>query len=326
MAELEINNVFEVIKVSRPEAKESTLKQYVAQLTKLKKQFETDNYDFLLDIESVNEKLKDLKFTSVRNAYNAIIVLLMALNFDNRYDTLIENYSTLRDKLNQQYVDEQKTGVISDKQKDNFPTMDELQKLLGKLELEIRDKKLKSKRDMTPKEREILVVYTIFQMLIHLPTRNDMSDMILATPSYLKKTPNDEQMNYNYLLNTTHKTNDMKLILNNYKTEKTYGTKEIEVPESLKRVLRMYIKATGVKTGQTLFLTQTGQAMSRNTISALLLRVSQKLIGKRVSSTMIRKAVLSDKFRVKNEEQQKMAHIAGHDVATQNAVYIKSQQ
>ena len=323
MVELEINNVLDVIKVSRPEAKESTLKQYVAQLTKLKKQFETDNYDFLLDIESVNEKLKDLKFTSVRNAYNAIIVLLMALNFDNRYDTLIENYSTLRDKLNQQYVDEQKTGVISDKQKDNFPTMDELQTLLSKLELEIRDKKLKSKRDITPKEREILVVYTIFQMLIHLPTRNDMSDMILATPSYLKKTPTDEQMNYNYLLNTTQ---NMKLILNNYKTEKTYGTKEIEVPESLKRILRMYIKSTGVKTGQTLFLTQTGQSMSRNTISALLLRVSQKLIGKRVSSTMIRKAVLSDKFRVKNEEQQKFASIAGHNIAVQNAVYIKSQQ
>lgn len=323
MVELEINNVFEVIKVSRPQAKESTLKQYVAQLNKLKKEFETDNYDFLLDIESVNEKLKDLKFTSVRNAYNAIIVLLMALNFDNRYDTLIQNYSALRDKLNQQYVDEQQSGVISDKQKDNFPTMDELQSLVSKLEIEIRDKKLKTKRDMTPKERELLVVYTIFQMLIHLPTRNDMSDMILATPSYLKRTSTDEQMNYNYLLNTTK---NMKLILNNYKTEKTYGTKEIDVPESLKRILRMYIKATGVKTGQTLFLTQTGQAMSRNTISALLLRYSVKLIGKRVSSTMIRKAVLSSKFLEKNEEQQKMAHIAGHDVATQNAVYIKSQQ
>ena len=48
--------------------------------------FETDNWDFLNDPEKVEEKISHLHFTSRRNHYNAIIVLLMALNNDNKYD------------------------------------------------------------------------------------------------------------------------------------------------------------------------------------------------------------------------------------------------
>ncbi len=41
---------------------------------------------------------------------------------------------------------------------------------------------------------------------------------------------------------------------------------------------------------------------------------------------MMRKSVVSDKFAVKNEDQQKMAAIMGHDVATQNLVYVKKKE
>ena len=41
---------------------------------------------------------------------------------------------------------------------------------------------------------------------------------------------------------------------------------------------------------------------------------------------MLRKIVLSDKFGELKKEQEKMAQITGHSVATMNNVYIKEEQ
>ena len=69
--------VKELLMKARPDAKESTIKMYSSNLDKLKKMFDTDNYDFLNKLDDVSEKLKELHFTTQRNYYNAIIILLL---------------------------------------------------------------------------------------------------------------------------------------------------------------------------------------------------------------------------------------------------------
>ena len=80
------------IKKSRPNLKENSVKQYETHLNKLKKLFESDNYDFLSSPEKVAEKLEDKHYTSQRNSYNAIIILLLALNSDEKYNELLYYY------------------------------------------------------------------------------------------------------------------------------------------------------------------------------------------------------------------------------------------
>ena len=63
--------------------------------------------------------------------------------------------------------------------------------------------------------------------------------------------------------------------------------------------------------------------MTRNAISQLLTKQSQRLIGKKISSTMMRKIYLSDKYSEVNDEKEKDAKIMGHDVKTANLVYTK---
>ena len=48
--------------------------------------------------------------------------------------------------------------------------------------------------------------------------------------------------------------------------------------------------------------------------------------GKSISTTLLRKIVLSDMFQDTKEEQEKMAEITGHSVETMNKVYVKSGQ
>jgi hypothetical protein len=104
------DNPMDEIQKARPHLKPNTIKQYETHLNKLKKIFESDNYDFLSDPEKVNEALKDNAYTSRRNSFNAIIVLLMALNHDDKYTELIEKYDKMRNVLNSQYDEEMSSG------------------------------------------------------------------------------------------------------------------------------------------------------------------------------------------------------------------------
>ena len=107
----------DLISKARPNAKETTIKMYVSNLNKLMKIFETDDLNFLKDIDKVKNKLEDKHFTTQRNYYNSIIVYLMSKDKDNKQ---IEKYNEVRDELNKKYTDQQQSGVISDKQK-KFP-------------------------------------------------------------------------------------------------------------------------------------------------------------------------------------------------------------
>ena len=90
------DNIQESIQKSRPTLKTNTVKQYEINLNKLKKIFDTDSYDFLEKPKTVMDKISHLHYTSQRNHLNAIIVLLSALNTNEKYDKLLEEYGSVR--------------------------------------------------------------------------------------------------------------------------------------------------------------------------------------------------------------------------------------
>jgi hypothetical protein len=96
---IESKNPSEEIQKSRPNLKTNTVKQYVINLNKLKKIYDTDSYDFLKKPEDVMDKISNLHYLSQRNMLNAVIVLLMALNHKEEYDELLQEYGKLRDDI-----------------------------------------------------------------------------------------------------------------------------------------------------------------------------------------------------------------------------------
>ena len=308
-------NVNEIISKARPNSKPSTIKQYSIQLNQLKKMFETDNYDFLKNPKNVISKLEDKHFTTQRNFYNSIIVLLMALDKPKK---LIDEYIEIRDELNEKYNDSQ-TEKISEKQQKNFASMEEINDMLNQMLKEIKTKRLKTKGNLNGKERELLMMYTIFNMLKIIPTRNELAGMKLTTPKQYSKQDKD----FNYLVMGRDK---MYYMLNQYKTNKTYGNdKKIDVPTELSKIIRVYIRATDKKSGDTLFTTSTGNPISRNVLSQMLLKTSKKYIGKGVSTTLMRKIVVSHELGDLKKKQEDLADKMQHSIATQNKVYIKEQ-
>ena len=294
----------------RPHLKESTIKQYVSALKKLQKNFLAHDLEFLEYPDSVKEMLttgeKPLHFTTQRNIYNAIIIYLLALNHDNRYDEQLKVYKARMDELNEKYHQEQESGIISNKQSPNFITKDELESFIKTLKTHIK------------KDDQTRMVYVMFEILTRVPLRNDLAGMVMITPKRYTKLTDDDKKEHNYLVKDGK---GFTIIDNVYKTSKKYGEKKIAVDGSseLAKILRSYLRVMKYQNGSVIF------PITTNYMSQLLIKYSKLYAGKSISTTMIRKIIASDKFVDHKEEQEKYAKMMGHTVGTQNKVYVKKR-
>ena len=308
-------NIKEVISKARPNIKESTIKMYIGNLNKLKKIFEVDDFKFLKSPDKVAEKIDDKHFTTQRNYYNSIIILLMSLGADEYGDEL-EKYNTIRDELNKKYIDDNASGIVSEKQSKNLISYEELQGLIDEIKNVLDIPKLKKAETITAKQSKLLMVYVILSILIQNPMRNDLSNMLIISKKGYNSLTDDDKKENNYLL---VEKSSLQFVLNDYKTSKKYLEKKLNISKDVEKTIRMYMRLNGMKNGDVLF------PISRNGISQLLIKTSKKYIQKSISTTMIRKIVASHLLADVKEAEQKLAHKMGTDISTIKSVYVKTK-
>lgn len=313
-------NLIESLKKSRPNAKDSTINMYVANLTKLMKIFESENLKFLDSPEKVKGKLSELHFTTQRNYLNAVIVYLMSESEEPEEDKLIKEYVSLRNDYNKMYEEQNALGTISDKQKDSFVDISEVNKMIDQMAKEIKDKGIKKKEDLSPKDLALLQVYIIFNIYTRIPMRNDISGMETINKRSYNKLSETEKESKNHLVVNK---NAMFMELNKFKTSSKYESITIPIPKDLEKLLRLWIRINGMGV---LFKSSTGKPLSRNALSQLLIKTSKKYMDKSISTTMLRKIYLSSKYSEVKDEMAKDAEIMGHSTAMQGKVYIKKEQ
>ena len=317
------NNPSEDISEARPQLKTNTVKQYVTNLNKLKKMFETDDFDFLKNPEKVMEKIGDLHYLSQRNILNSIVVLLSALNNDGKHDKLLEEYGKLRDDKNSIYIEQNKSGEISSKQAPNFSTTDEIFKMINEMADDLKPLKKKSKDEITKKEMQLLQAYVLFNIYARMPFRNDLGNGAEAINQAQYKKLSDQQKKDNNYLVVPSKGN-LYWVMNKYKTSKTYEQLNlpIEDPE-LRKILRYYLKMTGMGV---LFKTSTGKPITKIELTKTLTKYSKKYLNKSIGSTILRKVYLSSKYSDVKDEMEKDAKMMGNSVGVQQSVYVKKPQ
>ena len=303
----------DLIKEARPNIKESTIKMYVGNLMKLMKMMDQDDLKFLKDIDKVKDKLSEKHFTTQRNYYNSIIIYLMT----KKDDKIVEEYNDIRDELNKKYVDDNASGVISDKQKGNFVELSEIKKMISDIENDLQLKKVKKKDTINKKEETLLMVYVILNILIRIPLRNDLSNMILLKKTQYNKLSDKEKEDNNYLV---MEKGGLKFVLNDYKTSKKYKEKILNIPKDLEKILRMYLKRMDFKVNDIIF------PISRNGLSQLLIKTSKKYLDKSISTTMLRKIVATDLLGDVKKAESELSKKMGTDISTIKSVYVKEEQ
>jgi len=300
---------------------EKTIKMYISNINKLYKilgnEEEMEDLDWLTDVEKITDILSDKHFTTLRNYLNSIIVSLQVTEYP---EELIKEYQSIRDEFNDKYIKENSTGVISAKQEENFASMDEINEVIKEMKEEIDSKKL-FRKDISPKEKALVQMYVIINILTQYPFRNDLAGMKLIKKKAFNNLSMDEKKKNNYLLQDK---NDFYFILNEYKTQAKYGEKKIKVEKNnLPSLLRKYIPLLD---SEYLFVSSTGKPFSRNALTQILSKTFEKYLGKKISTTLLRKIYMSSKYQGTKEEMEKDAEILGHDVGTGQLVYTKKKE
>lgn len=300
---------------------EKTIKMYISNINKLYKilgnQDEMEDLDWLTDVEKITDILSDKHFTTLRNYLNSIIVSLQVTEYP---EELIKEYQSIRDEFNDKYIKENSTGVISAKQEENFATMDEINGVIKEMKEEIDSKKL-FRKDISPKEKALVQMYVIINILTQYPFRNDLAGMKLIKKKAFNNLSMEDKKKNNYLLQDK---NDFYFILNEYKTQAKYGEKKIKVEKNnLPSLLRKYIPLLD---SEYLFTSSTGKPISRNALTQVLSKTFEKYLGKKISTTLLRKIYMSSKYQGTKEEMEKDAEILGHDVGTGQLVYTKKKE
>jgi hypothetical protein len=300
-------------------AKESTINTYIRSLEQLTKYMSKKDLDYLQDadlvlnfMDTMKNKVGDHITDSTKKSYlNAIIVYLQSQDTPN--ENLIKEYLKPRDQYNEKYAKAQKDSKISEKQKPNFANMDELQQLLDNMKQDIKQKKLFQKDNLNRYELAIIKAYIMFHFLIDLPIRNDLAGIKLIGKREYNTLSDDDKKKDNYIINSRP---NFLISLGDYKTNKLHGIKLWTINKKNEVLLKKWFKIMDIKKKDVIF------DMSRTDLSNLLINQSKKYLGKRISTTMIRKARASVNVESK-KDQENLADIMTHKVGTHAEIYTK---
>ena len=153
----------------------------------------------------------------------------------------------------------------------------------------------------------------MFHFLIDLPIRNELAGIKLIGKREYNKLSDDDKKNDNYIINSRP---NFVISLGDYKTNKLHGVKLFIINKKNEVLLKKWFKIMDIKKGDVIF------ELSRTDLSNLLINQSKKYLGKRISTTMIRKARASVNVETK-KEQESLADIMTHKVGTHAEIYTK---
>jgi len=267
----------------KPNLKESSIKLYLTNLKKIYREIECegrkeicnfDNLDFLNDYDKVMKTLEDENSNTKKNRLIAVVVSLQATEADKK---LIEKYQKSMLELAEQSNENYKKQEKSDKQKENWVEYKDLVNLVNEMLKRIKKHGILKKDVISKAEYNLLQEYIVLRFYLNFPLRNDLAEVKVISNK-------DED---NKIDNFLHVDGDkITLLLNDYKTAKTFGPQEYELDEKFSKIVRIFLKHN--TSGWFITKTNRQDPISANGITKLLNRLFMRELDKKISTSMIR--------------------------------------
>jgi len=309
----------------KPNLKESSVKLYITNLKKIYREIECggrkeqicsfDNLDFLNDYDKVMKTLEDENSNTKKNRLIAVVVTLQATEADKK---LIEKYQKSMIELAEQSNENYKKQEKSDRQKENWVEYKDLVNLTNEILKRIKKHDILKKDVISKAEYNLLQEYIVLRFYLNYPLRNDLAEVKVISSK------DEDNKKDNFLLVTPDK---ITLLLNDYKTVRTFGPQEYELDDKFSKIVRIFLKHN--TSGWFITKTNRQDPISANGITKLLNRLFLRELDKKISTSMIRSITASHDRRndatLKEIEalKKKVSKKYLHSLDTNNMIYRK---
>lgn len=310
----ELENVFKSMTTKKGKLSTISIKSYISKLNRisilcLNHSFNSDK--FLLSPKKVINCIDKSNLKQKKDYIGAICKYLTSKNVS---ENILKQY---REAMNKYKNDTTKTR---DK---NQATPENVEKSLSMQDIKTAIKNFQVQDEMDL--MDLLIVLFYFGNTDNFIPRNDLSNMKITTETYPKK----KTMNklYNYItINRLHK--PMKIIMNNYKTSSTYGTKEFNISNDLKYILTQYLNKFKKQAGDYLFVMRDGMTPYTKTAFAYVIERAMKNVLKKPINVDLARQIVATNFYKHNplaskEEKENFASRFLHS-ATTNFEYMRN--
>lgn len=287
------------------EVSSETIKQYITNMRKLAGTKKLNSLKFLNNTQEIINKIDGYSLTTQRKYYSQILTILTKTKKRINHDVL-KIYSDKNKDLRSVLKD--KSDKKTEKQKENWVSLEELRSITKKLE-----KELKEQRNYENAFRMMLMgLYTYIE-----PRRAlDYIEMKIYN--------GEEDSNYNYIDIINN-----RFIFNTYKTAKTYGRYVYDFRDNkdLRRIIKAYMNVrSNIKTEHDYFLlnpTKLTKLNKSNGITFQLQKITNDYLGKNVSVNMIRSIYLTSNYADKKKELNETTKKMGTSSGMATHTYIK---
>lgn len=271
-------NIKEELKKLRPNLSEGSIKTYSSILRNLHKkvfenqEIEKSNFN---EHNRILDHLKDMPANKRKTILSALVVLTDKDEYRNVMNGDVSDY-------NEEIQKQEK----SETQRENWIESDEIREVFNRLENDA--KILFKKSNKSNADIQQIQNYVIVSLLggIFIPPRRSLDYCAMK----IKNINKDED---NYI-------NKNKFIFNRYKTAKTYGQQELEIPQQLKNILNRWIS---INDGEYLLRDKNGNQMTSTKLNQYMNRIFG---GKKIATNMMRHSYLTDKYKATSEENKKL--------------------
>jgi integrase len=283
------DDLTEALKKSRPNITESSVKTYVSNLVSLCKKLKGDESLewFTKDKTAIMDYIKEhMKSTQTQKT---ALSSLFILTGETAYRELMIDYC-------KQVNDKYKEQKLTPEQKQHRISFDAVREKYAECLEAV-------KQNPTEENYQKYIACSFSSGVLIPPRRSEYANVML------KDYDKDKD---NYLLKN-------KIVFNQYKTVKKYGTQSIDIPKEVQPILKKYLKTNKSKY---LFPKKNGDTCFTNTDYNRLL---QKIFGEKIGTDYLRSIYLSDVYKdiPKLKELEDRATAMGHTISTQLNDYVK---
>ena len=312
---------------------ESSKNLYLKNLVRLNGNQPIKNLNFLKDVEAIQKKLDELKPNTRRTYIIAIVSLLKSMIDQPKMKKLYDKYYPSLEAINK---DLKTSNEKTPKETDNWLNQDEIKSKFDELKTIFTElMESKSKKITEAQYNKLLDLVVLGLYVLQRPRRNmDYQDMLVTTlkvkvPKTAKavaEVPSEDTSKDTKTMSNVLNLADNKFEFNNYKTKGAYLQQTESLDFELRQIIDLYLKyhplAKEMKKESVPFIVSyDGKAFTNNNDFTRLLN---RIFGKKIGVSMLRKIYLTDKYKDVADEMKKDAASMATSVSTIEGHYIKN--